>query len=141
MREKKHKCGLCNSTQKPLTKTECCDNWICDDVDSYIIFSYARNSCYRNHDRYTLCAYHFHEGHTGKWQECEKCRIDFDAANYYDYTTNAYNFEKLKNLTPIKIKCAIVISHLFLLMSLLSKHPKGISVVRKSVKKQLWHNA
>ena len=47
-------CGLRGATTN-LTKTECCGNWICDDEDQYVLFSYARNSCYRNHDRYTLC--------------------------------------------------------------------------------------
>lgn len=36
------KCELCGKN-KNLTKTECCGNWICDDVDEYIPFSYARN--------------------------------------------------------------------------------------------------
>ncbi len=59
------------------------------------MFSYARNSCHRNHSRYTLCAYHFHEGHEGKWQECKKCRKDFPTELYVYYGTNEYNFEKL----------------------------------------------
>ena len=32
------------------TDTPCCNNWICDDEDQYVLFSYAHNSCYRNHD-------------------------------------------------------------------------------------------
>lgn len=47
------RCGLCGKTKK-LTKTECCDNWICDDEDQYRLFSFAHNSCRRNHRRYTL---------------------------------------------------------------------------------------
>ncbi len=42
--ESNPRCGLCGKTKK-LTKTECCDQWICDDEDKYVIFSYARNSC------------------------------------------------------------------------------------------------
>jgi hypothetical protein len=42
----KPRCGLCGKTKK-LTKTECCGEWICDDEDKYVLFSYARNSCYR----------------------------------------------------------------------------------------------
>ena len=91
------RCGLCGSTTKPLTQTGCCAQWICDDTDDYVLFSYARNSCYRNHDRYTLCSYHHNEGHTGKWQDCEKCRADFDTETYVYYGTNEYNFEKLPN--------------------------------------------
>ena len=46
------------------------------------MFSYARNSYYRNHDRYTLCAYHWHEGHEGRWQDCEACRDDIETEMY-----------------------------------------------------------
>jgi hypothetical protein len=90
------RCGLCGKTGK-LTKTECCDQWICDDEDQYVLFSYARNSCYRNHDRFTLCSYHYHEGHKGDWKECRKCREDFETEMYVWYGTNEYNFEKLAN--------------------------------------------
>ena len=101
----KPKCGLCGSTKKSLTKTACCNNWICDDQDSYVIFSYARNSCYRNHDRYTLCSTHFHEGHTGKWQNCKKCKDSFDLPNYVDMGTNEHNFEVLENPEKVTISC------------------------------------
>jgi len=97
-KEKKNRprCGLCGK-QKNLTKTDCCDNWICDDSHKYVVFSYARNSCYCNHDRYTLCAFHFHEGHKGSWQTCLKCRNSFDTEDYVDLGTNECNFEKLRN--------------------------------------------
>lgn len=101
----KPKCGLCGSSKKSLTKIPCCNNWICDDEDSYIIFSYARNSCYRNHDRYTLCSYHFHEKHDGKWQQCKKCKGDFDLPNYVDMGTNEYNFEVLQNPEKLTVSC------------------------------------
>jgi hypothetical protein len=102
----KPRCGLCGKT-KNLTKTECCGNWICDDEHTYVPFSYARNSCYRNHDRYTLCSYHFHEGHTGDWKTCQKCRSDFKTEMYVYYGTNEYNFEKLENPPKFKpTRCA-----------------------------------
>jgi len=88
------RCGLCGKTTK-LTKTQCCDQWICDDEDQYIVFSYARNSCQRNHSCYTLCAYHYNEGHQGKWQDCPECRESFETAMYAWYATNEYNLEKL----------------------------------------------
>ena len=90
------KCGLCGKKTN-LTKTECCDNWICDDSHKYVLFSYARNSCYRNHDRYTVCSFHFHEGHTGKWQDCKICCKSFETELYVGMATNEYNFEKLDN--------------------------------------------
>ncbi len=109
----KPRCGLCGKTRK-LIKTDCCGNWICDDENKYVLFSYARNSCYRNHDRYTLCAYHHHEGHPGNWKNCGKCRKSFETEMYVWYGTNEYNFEKLPNppaFEPTKCsKCGIVIS-------------------------------
>lgn len=91
------RCGLCGKRGK-LTKTECCGNWICDDEDKYVLFSYARNSCHRNHRRYTLCGYHHAEGHPGRWQDCQICRESFDKLELYVwYGTNEYNFEKLPN--------------------------------------------
>lgn len=88
------RCGLCGATEN-LTRTECCGNWICDDARNYVLFSFARNSCYRNHDRYTLCAYHHNEGHAGSWLTCTQCREGFEPEMYAWYTTNEYNFEKL----------------------------------------------
>jgi hypothetical protein len=89
-------CGLCGKTQN-LTRTECCNQWICDDEQEYVLFSYARNSCHRNHSRYTLCAYHHNEGHTGDWKTCQKCLEGFETEMYVWYGTNEYNFEKLEN--------------------------------------------
>ena len=106
------RCGLCGAT-KDLIRTECCDQWICDDEEEYMVFSYARNSCRRNHDRYTLCGSHFNEGHNGHWKDCEKCRDDFETEMYVYYGTNEYNFEVLENppaFEPTKCsKCEAVI--------------------------------
>jgi hypothetical protein len=101
----KQTCGLCGKSNKKLIKTECCNNWICDDADTYVAFSYQRNSCYRNHDRYTLCSYHHHEEHIGKWQYCQKCKDSFDTPNYTDFGTNKYNFEVLGNPEKYTIVC------------------------------------
>ncbi len=92
----KPRCGLCGKTGK-LTKTECCGNWICDDEHKYIPFSYARNSCHRNHRHYTLCSHHYNEGHAGSWKDCKRCRDSFKTEMYVWYGTNEYNFEKLEN--------------------------------------------
>lgn len=92
----KPKCGLCGKT-KNLTKTECCGNWICDDEHKYVMFSYDRNSCCRNHRRYTLCGYHYGEEHKGNWKDCPECRNSFETEMYVYYGTNEYNFEKLEN--------------------------------------------
>jgi len=91
------KCGLCGKTTN-LTKTECCDHWICDDEDQYVMFSYARNSCYRNHSRYTLCGFHYNEEHSGDWKNCAECKDSFETEMYVHYGTNEYNFEKLQDI-------------------------------------------
>jgi hypothetical protein len=111
--EDKPRCGLCGKTKK-LTKTECCGQWICDDEEKYVIFSYARNSCYRNHGRFTLCGSHYAEEHEGSWQDCPICRNGFETEMYVYYGTNEFNFEKLKNppaYLPTKCaKCGVMIS-------------------------------
>jgi hypothetical protein len=94
-------CGLCGRARK-LTTTECCGNAICDDVDTYVTFSYARNSCYRNHSNQTICAYHHHEEHPGSWKDCAKCCKDQPPEMYAWYVTNEYNFEKLENPPPFE---------------------------------------
>ena len=95
-------CGLCGKNKR-LMKTPCCDQWICDDVDTYVMFSYDTNSCYRNHDRYTLCSFHYHEGHKGNWKDCKKCIKEIaETEMYVWYGTNEFNFEKLEN--PPKFK-------------------------------------
>ncbi|MBC8329599.1 MAG: hypothetical protein H8E31_12730 [Planctomycetes bacterium] len=87
-------CGLCGKSGQ-LTRTECCGQWICDDEGSYRLFSYARNSCSRNHRRRTLCGYHHAEGHAGRWQDCRACAAEFETELYVYYGTNEYNFEVL----------------------------------------------
>lgn len=109
----KKQCGLCGKTRK-LYKTDCCDNWICDDEDKYVLFSYARNSCSRNHRRFTLCSYHHIEKHRGNWQACEKCKRGFETEMYVWYGTNEYNFTKLENPPAFKPthckRCNVIIS-------------------------------
>jgi hypothetical protein len=90
------RCGLCGK-RTDLTSTPCCGQGICDDEDAYVLFSYARNSCHRNHRRFTLCGYHHAEGHRGSWKDCARCRRDFETEIYVYYGTNEYNFERLEN--------------------------------------------
>jgi hypothetical protein len=92
----KPRCGLCGKT-RALTRTECCGRWICDDEHKYVLFSYALNSCHRNHRRLTLCGYHHVEGHAGSWKECSLCKCGFETEMYVWYGTNEYNFERLEH--------------------------------------------
>ena len=75
----------------------CCGRWICNDEDDYVLFSYERNSCHRNHQRYTLCGFHFAEEHSGRWQDCPKCRDAMPTEMYVECGTNEYNFKVLEN--------------------------------------------
>ena len=104
--EARRRCGLCGKARK-LTRTECCGNWICDDESNYVLFSYARNSCSRNHRRYTLCGFHHSEGHPGNWKECVRCREDITTEMYVYNGMNEYNFEKLEDPPAFEpTKCA-----------------------------------
>jgi len=82
----------------------CCNNWICDDEDQYVPFSYTNNSCYRNHSRHTICGIHYGEKHVGRWQECEECKKMYDGPMYAYFATNDYNFEPLNKDDVLKIK-------------------------------------
>jgi len=97
-------CGLCGKTKKPRCKTECCGNWVCGNENDYVMFSYSRAICSRNHRRFTLCGYHHAEEHKGDWKTCEKCRKSFEheLEMYVWYGTNEYNFEKLPNPPAFK---------------------------------------
>ena len=90
-------CGLCGKSKKPRYKTECCGNWVCGDESEYVMFSYSRDICSRNHRRFTLCGSHHAEEHKGDWKTCKKCREDFESEMYVWYGMNEYNFEKLPN--------------------------------------------
>jgi hypothetical protein len=109
---KNKKCGLCGSRNR-LIKTACCNNWICDDEDKYVLFSYDNNSCHRNHKNGTLCGIHHEEGHAEKWQDCVECKKMYSVEMYVYFATSGYNFEQLKNppsYAPIKCyKCSKVI--------------------------------
>lgn len=101
----RQRCGLCGSARKRLMRTACCGNWICDDEGTYVLFSYARNSCARNHRRYTLCGFHRNEQHKASdWRTCKPCRRGFEheMEMYVWYGTNEYNFVKLEHPPTFK---------------------------------------
>ncbi|KKW21868.1 MAG: hypothetical protein A2W52_01995 [Candidatus Taylorbacteria bacterium RIFCSPHIGHO2_02_49_25] len=97
-------CGLCGKSKKPRYKTECCGNWVCGDESEYVMFSYSRDICSRNHRRFTLCGHHNVEEHEDDWRTCKKCREDFEheLEMYVWYGMNEYNFEKLPNPPAFK---------------------------------------
>lgn len=97
-------CGLCGKTTKSRSKTDCCGNWVCGDESEYVLFSYSRDICSRNHSRFTLCGFHRNEEHSGDWQTCQQCKQDFghELEMYVWYGLNEYNFEKLPNPPAIE---------------------------------------
>ena len=62
------------------------------------------NSCSRNHERYTVCGYHYSNGHKGNWKTCGTCK-NSQSKPLYDYmVSNQFNFEKL-NVKKEEITC------------------------------------
>lgn len=105
------RCGLCGKTEK-LKKTECCGNWICDDEDKYVLMSFERNSCSRNHHKFTVCSYHHSEKHPGNWENCDLCRKQHDdnPEMFVYLATNEYNFEIPDDLPTFEPKRCLVCS-------------------------------
>jgi hypothetical protein len=71
----------------------------------YIPSTFLKNSCRRNHDKYTLCGQHFREKHIGDWKKCKICKNQNSDVDYTNLSTNNFNFEKL-NIQKKEIKCA-----------------------------------
>lgn len=95
--KKRLACGLCGQNSQQITMTECCNNPICDNED-------VRHSCFFNHFRYTLCAYHMKESHTGRYKDCERCIADFSQP--YDDDYKMYYFKTEPEKKGIKLTCS-----------------------------------
>ena len=68
-------CRFCGDDSAPLVKTRCCDRWICCDT-SYLSIR-GGGHCQFQHEQYSICHFHYNEGHSGAWQECSECRDFF----------------------------------------------------------------
>ena len=72
-------CTICNCEEhaKPMMRTECCEQCICDTESDYVMFSYSRAHCSRSHKRYTLCGSHLvdcgRNSSNCDWRECRSC--------------------------------------------------------------------
>jgi len=91
------KCFVCGATESEvdIQLTECCGAPICDNEGEYQMFSYSRDFCARSHSRYTRCAAHSNEGHSGDWRECERCDENMGGGGANEarcwYSTNGFN--------------------------------------------------
>lgn len=65
-------CRFCGNESAPLVKTRCCDQWICCDT-SFVSFS-GGGYCQFQHEQYSICHFHYNEGHAGNWEDCDECR-------------------------------------------------------------------
>ena len=88
-----------------LTRTNCCNNWICNDEHTYKLNTFSLHSCMRNHSKYTICALHYSNNHKGEWKKCQKCIGEYDKNVYNDRCTNKYNFETNNAVKKEKIFC------------------------------------
>ena len=75
-------CRFCGNDSVPLVKTKCCDQWICCDT-SYLSIK-GGGYCLYHHEHESVCHFHYNEGHSGKWQECEECREFFGEDDFND---------------------------------------------------------
>lgn len=73
-------CRFCGDHSSPLVKTRCCDQWICCDTE---FFSFQGGGyCQFEHEHYSICHFHYNEGHSGAWQECKACRQFFGEQSF-----------------------------------------------------------
>lgn len=87
------RCAVCGKANRPLKRSECCDQPLCLLGDVFV----SKQCCWARHGRYTLCNHHFNEGHAGEWKTCRSCRTDFETEMYVWYGTNEFNVEKLED--------------------------------------------
>jgi len=94
--EQRYCCKLCD-TSSSLLKSPCCNQWFCNDEADYNLYKNPRASCFKNHQKYTLCGFHHSQGHEGEWKNCQKCKEGLKTELYVWHSTNKYNYDKLKN--------------------------------------------
>ncbi len=65
-------CRFCGDKSSPLVKLRCCDRWVC--CDTAFVSIRGGGYCQFQHEHYSICHFHYNEGHQGRWQECKECR-------------------------------------------------------------------
>lgn len=73
-------CYFCGNSTLPLVKMPCCEEYSCCDTE-YISFK-GGGTCQFEHETYSICHSHYVDKHSGKWQECEKCREFFGEEDF-----------------------------------------------------------
>lgn len=75
-----------------LVKTRRCEQWICCDTAFFSIR--GGGYCQFEHEHFSMCHFHYNEGHQGPWQECEECQT-FWEKGYGEYLPGIRNEPKL----------------------------------------------
>jgi hypothetical protein len=68
-------CSSCGEEGLPMVKTRCCDKWICCDT-AFLSFR-GGGFCNFEHEKYSMCYFHYNEGHLGERKDCEECKDFF----------------------------------------------------------------
>lgn len=76
-------CRFCGNDSVPLVKTKCCNQWICCDTSFASIE--GGGYCQYPHEHESICHFHYNNGHSGIWQECEECRDLVGDDNFKTY--------------------------------------------------------
>lgn len=85
-------CRFCGESDVPLVKTPCCQQWICCDIAWVSI--QGSGFCQVEHERFSLCYFHYIDRHSGVWQNCQKCRDSWTLQEYQAYAENPINMPK-----------------------------------------------
>lgn len=84
-------CRFCGDSTVPLVKTRCCNQWICCDT-ARLSFR-GGGFCQDEHERYSMCHFHYQERHAGDYKECKECS-DFWEKEYRTFEHGSRNKPK-----------------------------------------------
>ena len=95
-KSEKPRAASCSKTGK-LRKTQCCGNWVCDDHDKYVPFSYAQKQLQPGiMTTIPSAGIITMKGMEATGKTARNAATYFETEMYVWYGTNDYNFEKLE---------------------------------------------
>ena len=80
-------CRFCGDSSTPLVQTPCCHQWIC--CDTALVSFQGGDRCQYAHERFSLCYFHYIEGHDGPWQRCQTCKDIWNPMEYKELSRNS----------------------------------------------------